>query len=144
MSDHSEGLKVEVGDGAEPEVFNELGLMEVPEFFGSSPATYPNRTTKDAGTKLKKVGMGLEEGEEIALVYHHDFDDLAQDSLRAAKGSNAGVNIKVTITDGTTTEVYTANFLVLSTPYQRADPNGDGDPDRETANVRRNSDWAIS
>lgn len=141
MATHSESLTVEIGDGAATEVFAELGLIEVPEFFGSTPATYPNRTTKDKGTKVKKVGLGLEDGEELGLVYQHDFDDAAQANLRAKKGSNEGVNIKITLSDGTTTETYTANFLVLNTVYMPADPNGDGEPDRETANIRRNSDW---
>lgn len=144
MGKHIEGLTVNVGDGASTEVFTELGLYEVPEFFSASPALIPAKTTKDKGSKTKKNTFGSVDGEEVALTYEHDFEDVAQDNLRAKEHDPDGVTIQVIISDGTTTETHTANFLVMSCAYMAGDPNGDGEPDKETTTVKRNSDWVTT
>lgn len=141
MAVHSEGVNVFVGDGQSPEGFtDELALIEVPEFFGASVSTYSNRTTADTG-KTKKYGLGLEDGEELGLVCEHDFDNTAQGKLRTAHKARDEISIAIKVTDGTTTEFVKAPFLVTSTPITRADPNGDGETDKQTFNVKRNGDW---
>jgi hypothetical protein len=144
MGTHTEGLTVKIGDGAETEVFTELGLYEVPELFSASPALIPAKTTADKGSKTKKNKFGTTDGDEYAFTYQHDYENAAQDLLRAALHDDDGVNIQVIISDGTTTETHTANFLVMSTAYVPGDPNGDGDPDKEVATVKRNSDWVTT
>lgn len=136
----SEGLTCNIGDSASPEVFTELALLEVPEPFSGARATFPRRTTADT-QNTKKYGIGFEEGDELALVVERDFTDVAQDALRVALAAGAEISIQFVITDGSVTETSTALFLVTMAPVSPTDPNGDGDNQRQTFNVKRNGDY---
>lgn len=141
MSTFSENLTVSIGDGVTPtEGFNAMELIEVPEFFTGSKATYPNRTTGSTG-KTKSYGIGLEEGDELDLIVEHDFEDAAQDRLRAVYDADGQVNIQFEFTDGTITQTSTAAFLVTSYPITPTGPNSDGETVRQTFNVKRITDW---
>jgi hypothetical protein len=143
MSTFSEGLTIEVGDSASPEQFHELAVLEVPEFFGGTKATYANRTTKSRN-KTKTYGLGFTDGEEIALMCEKDFEDTAQDLLRVAFRDETPVNLRITFTDGTNNEVNTAPFLITSQPTTPTDPNGDGESVKQVWNLKRNDDWLES
>jgi hypothetical protein len=141
MSVFSEGFGCFIGDGEDPEVFTaELALLEVPEMFTGSIATFARRTTASTGT-TKQYGLGLEEGDEMALVAEKDFDDAAQELLRTAYAAKLPINIKFSFSDGTTTETNTAPFLITSQPVAPTDPNGDGESVKQTWNIKRNADW---
>jgi hypothetical protein len=143
MSEHSEGFTVKVGDGAGTEVFTGIALLEVPEVFSGSIATFARRTTASTG-KTKKYGLGLEDGEEMALTTERDFEDAAQNLLRAAHTARAEINLQFIFTDGSTTEIDTAPFLITSNPVTPSDPNGDGESVKQMWNVKRNGDWVTT
>ena len=139
----ADGFSVKVGDGASPEVFAALDLIEVPELMANGKSTFPRRTTGDTDN-TKRYGVGREDGDELALVTERDFEDAAQDLLRTAYGAGAELNLQFIFNDGTVTETMSAAFLVLSTPITPSDPGGDGDNVRQTFNVKRNADWSIA
>lgn len=141
MSTHSEGFHILIGNNDDPQVFTELAVLEPPEMFTAQIATYARRTTKDTG-KTKVYGLGLEDGEELALMAERDFEDPAQTLLRSAFAARLPIDVRFTFTDGTTTEEDTASFLITSAPVTPTDPNGDGDAVKQTWNIKRNSDWA--
>lgn len=140
MGVHAEGFTFNVGDGEDPEVFTEMPLLEIPEVFSGEKSTFSRRTTADTGN-TKKYGIGLEEGDEYALVCERDFANAQQDDLRTAYNTNVEINLQFVFTDGTVTETNTAPFLVKSMPVTTADPNGDGENTKQTFNVKRNGDW---
>jgi len=143
MATYSDGMTVSCGDGASPEVFSALALIEVPEVLAGVKALYPNRTTGTSGN-VKQYGVGREEGEEMALVTERDLADTAQDLLRTAYNAGTALNIRFVFADGTTTETNTASFLVTGMPVQPTDPNGDGETVRQTFNVKRNGAWTTA
>ena len=140
MAVHSEGFTFKVGDSAGPDVYAELALLEVPEIFAGGKSTFARRTTADTGN-TKIYGVGLEDGDDIALVCERDFTSTTQDLLRTAYAAGAVISCQFIFTDGTVVETSTAGFLVTSMPVTGTDPNGDGENVRQTFNVKRNSDW---
>lgn len=147
MAEHAEGFTFKVGDGASPETFTAMALLEVPEVFSGARGTFPTRTTESTGN-TKEYALGLEEGDEYSLVCHRDFANAQQDRLRAAHVASTDaatrVNLQFIFTDGSVTETNAAEFLVTSMPVATADPNGDGEFTKQTFNVKRVSDWTTS
>lgn len=144
MAVFSEGFTFNVGDSGDPtEVFTEVALLEVPEIYSGAKATFARRTTADTGN-TKVYGIGLEDGDDIALVCERDFTDAGQDLLRTAYTAGAAINLQFVFADGTVTETNTAAFLVTSMPVMGTDPNGDGENVKQTFNVKRNGDWTTA
>jgi len=136
MAVFSEGFTLKVGDGASPEVFTALPLLEVPEVFSGAKATFARRTTEDTGG-TKVYGIGLEEGDEMALVCERDFGNGQQDRLRTQYAAGSAVNLQFIFTDDSVTETNEASFIITSEPVTGTDPNGDGENVRQTWNVKR-------
>lgn len=143
MSEFAQGYTFKVGDGADPEVFAELALIEVPELDGSEAAQIPDRTTSDGGN-TKKYRLGFEDGETIAVKVKKDYENAVQDLLRAAHRSRAPINCQHVLTDGAVTETYQAPYLVVSAPSTPTDPNGDGELVMQTFNLKRNDDHQVT
>lgn len=143
MSEFAQGYTFKVGDGADPEVFTALALLEVPELDSAEKAQIADRTTADTGN-TKKYRLGFEDGETIAIKVKKDFDSAEQDTLRLAYRNGTEVNCQHVLTDGTTTETYEAAFLVVSAPTTPTDPNGDGELVMQTFNLKRNSDFEVT
>ena len=139
MAEFVEGFTFNVGDGAGTEVFTEMALIEVPELLAAEAALLADRTTADTGN-TKKYRLGHEDGETIAVKVKMDFANAEQDILRAARTARTAVNCQIVLTDGSTTETYTAPYLVTSAPITDADPNGDGEVTMQTFNLKRNGD----
>ncbi|MEX1669146.1 hypothetical protein AB4876_09495 [Zhongshania guokunii] len=139
----AQGYTFKVGDGEEPEVFTAMALMEVPDLDGSEAAQIADRTTADTGN-TKKYRLGFEDGETIALKVKKDYEDAAQDLLRAAHRAKTPINCQHVLTDGTVTETYEAPYLVVSAPTTVTDPNGDGDLNMQTFNIKRNDDHDVT
>lgn len=143
MSEFGQGYSFLVGDGESSEAFTELALMEVPDLDGSEAAQIADRTTADTGN-TKKYRLGFEDGETIALKVKKDYDNVAQDLLRAAHRARTEINCRHVLTDGTVTETYEAPYLVVSAPTTPTDPNGDGDLVMQTFNLKRNDDHTVT
>jgi|TARA_Y100000310_G_scaffold344099_2_gene455129 hypothetical protein len=140
MTVFADGFTFKTGDGASPEVFTAMELLEIPEFMASGKATFPRRTTGDTDN-TPRFGMGRDIPDELALVAELEYADAQQDRLRTVYGSGADVQLQFIMADGTVTVTYQAAFKVLSTPITATDPNGDGENNKQTFNVKRNSDW---
>ena len=143
MGVFSDGFSVTVGDGASPEVFSALKLIEVPEVKANGKTMFSRRTTGDTDN-TSRMGLGREDGDDIDLVCERDFTDTAQDRLRTVYGSGVEVNIRFIFTDGTVTQTNVAAFLCHAIPITPNDPNGDGENERQTFKVKRNADWSES
>lgn len=137
----ADGFTFKVGDGASPEVFTGMDLIETPEIHSPGKSTFNRRTTGDTDN-TGRIGVGREQGDEVALVCELDYANAQQDQLRTAYGSGADVQLQFIFADGTVVVTYQAAFKVLSKPITPNDPNGDGENNRQTFNVKRNSDWA--
>jgi len=143
MAVHSAGFTFKVGDSASPEIFTAMPLLEVPEVFSGAKATFARRTTADTGN-TKVYGIGLEDGDDMALVCVRDFSNAQQDALRTAYTAGVAINLQCLFTDTTVVETNTAAFLITSMPVTGTDPNGDGDNVKQTFNCKRNSDWTTA
>jgi len=144
MGVFSEGFTCKVGDSdASSETFAEMALLEIPEIFSGSKSKFPNRTTADTGG-TKKYGLGIEEGDEMALTVERDFSSATQDLMRTARTDSAEINLQFIITDGTIVETNQAGFKITSMPVVTADPNGDGETTKQMFNIFRNTDWTTT
>lgn len=144
MGQFAGGITFKVGDGASTEVFTGLAVKVIPEIAVAEAILHPNRTTESTGsTKTYRVS-DVKDGESYALGCEVDLANAQQDALRAAFSAGTEVNCQWVITDGSVTVTRQAAYLVTSIPETFTDPNGDGEVNMQTFNIKRNGDETVT
>lgn len=116
MAHESQGVTLERGDGASPEVFTDVA--EIISISGPSGSASVIDTSHLGSTFVEKL-MGLPDEGQITFECNFKGGDTAQEGLRADRAARTLRNFQITLTDSPNT-VLTFAAYVLSLPFSIA------------------------
>ena len=136
------GFFLNIGDAASPEVYTTIeGLRE--EVPSIKPATMTLRNSRyvgDSGDTITKKFNQLKDGAEISLALDYIVNAANQELLKAARGVDAGINIRTGIVGAAYTHTITVNVLVQDFEIQGASANDAEGVDTITFTLVMNAD----
>ena len=109
-----EGLELQMGDAASPEVFTAIaGVKDSPKIKISKS----RRDRTEVSSTRQVIYPGLAQAEEFTLTLMYYDSNTQQDALRTIQGSEAARNFKVVGNDSPASEwAFTARVFDISTP----------------------------
>lgn len=108
----SGGLTFEIGNGADPEVF--LNVGEVKEVSDISISKGQSETSSfDSVNNKEYIAEYLADGAEITVTCNSVLLDARQQQMYDNVVNGANGNVRFSMTDGTTTDAYTFNVAYL-------------------------------
>lgn len=136
-----------VGDGQDPEVFEQLGGMyELPEFMPKNLSTRDATTVDIANNSTtKKYRFNRQvDGQELTVVCDYEPGSTTQDRLAAQEGNDNGVNIQIEYRGTQRTQTWEFNALVQSSSMNFASSNDAEAVDQVSYSLRINSDVQLT
>ncbi len=105
----TQGTTIAIGNGASPEVFNNIG--EVKSIQGPDGQAAEIDTT-NLSSAAREFNMGLPDEGNVSISANYDPADTYQTAVKTARDNQTQTNFKITCADTSTTEITFAAYVM--------------------------------